>query len=521
MPRRRRPAIPLFAVLFFPFFLAHLTLLKLPYYWDEAGYFVPAALDLLRHGWWVPHSTLPNGHPPLLMAWLAVVWSVFGFTPLVTRSAMLVCAAAALWGLYRLGEEVADERTARWSVLLYAVTPLFFAQSSLAQLDLPATMFVLWALVFRARRQPARYAMAAAAACLSKDTALVAFFALALVDLAQLVRRRPGLQEWMRQLAPHLLPAVVLAGWYACNHAVTGYWVGNPQYLAYNVGNAAFSPPRILLSLARRLWQLLGYNGTWLLTLLGAFSLLHRRRGQRPGGAPGEAPRKSGAAARRPRRFADLVAVIVAYVLFHSVLGGAVLARYLLPALALYILLLTPALLRLGDALRTDGCRPLLVACTAFLMVNWIWNPPYPFPFEDNLAYATFIRLHQQADAWLQQHPPRGPVLTAWPAAGELHDPDLGYVSHPLPVEPVGDFTPVALDAVEAAPPRIGAALIYSREYRPHFDLTDRMPFWERWSDRVFHHQPPQPDTVLLQRLGLHRVYSRQLNGQWVEIAEP
>lgn len=503
-PSRRRPAVLLFAGLFLLLLLAHLPLLKLPYYWDEAGYFVPAALDLLRHGWWVPRSTLPNGHPPLLMAWLAAVWTVFGSTPLITRIAMLACAAATLLGLYRLGEAVTDERTARWSVVLYAVTPLFFAQASLAQLDLPATMFVLWALVFRARRQPVRYALAAAAACLSKDTALVAFCALALVDLAHLARERAGIENWLRQLAPHLVPALALAAWYACNHAVTGYWVGNPQYLAYNVGDAAFSLPRILLSLLRRLWQLLGYNGTWLLTLLSAAAVWRWRSPMRP-----------------PRRRADLLAVIVAYVVFHSILGGAVLARYLLPALALYLLLLTPSLLRLGDALRFGGRRALLLACVAFLMVNWVWNPPYPFPYEDNLAYAVFIRLHQQADQWLTQHPPQGPVLTAWPATGELHDPDLGYLAHPLTVRPVDDFTPAALHDVETAPPRVGAALIYSREYRPHFNLADRVPFWERWSDRVFHHQPPQPDRVLLQRLALHRVYYRQMMGQWVEIAEP
>lgn len=507
-PLRRLRSTPfLFAGLFFLLILAHLPFLKLPYYWDEAGYFVPAALDLLRHGWWVPRSTLPNGHPPLLMAGLAAVWSIFGASPLVTRVPMLACAAGTLLGLYRLGEEVTEERAARWTVLLYAVTPLFFAQASLAQLDLPATMFVLWALVFRARQQPLRYAVAAAAACLSKDTALVAFFALALVDMAHLVRDRVRWQGWARTLTPHLLPAVALAGWYACNHAVTGYWVGNPQYLAYNVGDAAFSPARILLSLLRRLWQLLGYNGTWLLTILGAMGRWRR-----------------GAELRRPRRFADLVAVIIAYVVFHSVLGGAVLARYLLPALALYLLLLTPALLRLGneaERMAPSARRAVPVVCAAFLMVNWFWNPPYPFPYEDNLAYVTFIRLHQQADNWLVQHPPHGPVLTAWPVTGELSDPDLGYVAHALPVLPVDDFTPASLHAVEAAPPRVGAALIYSREYQPQFNLLDWAPAWRHWSDHVFHHQPPQPDTVLLQRLGLHRVYYRQMKGQWVEIARP
>lgn len=498
----------LFPGLFVLLVVAHLPLLKLPYYWDEAGYFIPAALDLFRHGWWVPRSTLPNGHPPLLMAWLAAAWTVFGFSPLVTRIAMLLCAAGTLCGFYRLGELVIGERASRWAVLLYAATPLFFAQASLAQLDLPATMFVLWALVFRFRGQRWAYALAAVGACLAKDTALVAFFALALYDFAGLVRERAGAAEWTRRLSPHLLPVLALAAWYACNHAVTGYWIGNPQYLAYNVGDAAFSLPRILMSLLRRLWQLLGYNGTWLLTLLGWISW-RRSRGEYAG------------AAHR----GELLAVMVAYLVFHSVLGGAILARYLLPALALYVLLLTPWLLRLGGRLRWAQNiilrNAVLLGCAAFLVVNWFWNPPYPFPYEDNLSYVAFIRLHQQADAFLEQHPPQGPVLTAWPVTGELNDPDLGYVHRPIVVYPVDDFTAYALQPVEASPPRVGAALLYSREYRPASNIADWFPVWERWTDHYFGHEPPQADSVLLRRLGLHRVYYRRLLGQWVEIAEP
>ena len=45
----------------------HLPLLTLPFHWDELGQFVPAALDLYRDGAWVPHSTLPNVHPPGVM----------------------------------------------------------------------------------------------------------------------------------------------------------------------------------------------------------------------------------------------------------------------------------------------------------------------------------------------------------------------------------------------------------------------------------------------------------------------
>src|SRR5215831_9201110 len=75
----------------------HQPLLHLPYYWDEAGYYVPAALDFLRHRLLIPTSTLPTGHPPLVSVYLALPWRLFGFSPLVTRSAMLLLAAATVF----------------------------------------------------------------------------------------------------------------------------------------------------------------------------------------------------------------------------------------------------------------------------------------------------------------------------------------------------------------------------------------------------------------------------------------
>src|SRR5258708_5295690 len=74
----------------------HLAYLRLPFHWDEMGQFVPAALDLYRDGALVPHSTLPNVHPPGVMAMLAVVWSVFGYSILSARLAMLAIASLGL-----------------------------------------------------------------------------------------------------------------------------------------------------------------------------------------------------------------------------------------------------------------------------------------------------------------------------------------------------------------------------------------------------------------------------------------
>jgi len=91
---------PLLALLFFILLVLHFPLLKLPYFWDEAGYYVPAAHDLLLTGSPIPHTTISNAHPPLVMAYLALWWKIFEFAPLVTHMAMLMMSSFALLGLF-------------------------------------------------------------------------------------------------------------------------------------------------------------------------------------------------------------------------------------------------------------------------------------------------------------------------------------------------------------------------------------------------------------------------------------
>src|SRR6266699_4453940 len=108
---RLHPAL-VFTLIFVFIFLLHLPLLQLPYFWDEAGYYVPAARDLLLTGSLIPHSTVSNAHPPLVMAYLALWWKCVGFTPVVTRSAMLMIAAFSLLGVFRLAARVANLQVA-------------------------------------------------------------------------------------------------------------------------------------------------------------------------------------------------------------------------------------------------------------------------------------------------------------------------------------------------------------------------------------------------------------------------
>lgn len=509
---------------------AHAPLLRLPYYWDEAGYFVPAALDLLRHGWWIPRSTLANGHPPLVMAALALAWRVAGFAPLVTRATMLIFAAALVWGTARLARalhpEVAGAGVA--AGVLVAVVPLVFAQATLAQLDLAAAAWIVWALVARARRRPWAYVACSAGAVLAKETALLVPATLAILDLyRELARTRPGagvpaaaavaprflagagasrLGRLGRAAAPHLPAAAALGAWLAYYHAATGYWMGNAQFLGFNL-DSTLSLPRFLIALYLHSWQLAGYGGMFALTILALWAW---RRGPRATADAAQASGGAPAVAARELRN-EAAALIAAYVVFHALVGGAVLARYLLPALALYVALLAPLLARLPRP------RLAMAACAAVLLAGWFVNPPYPFPFEDNLAYATFIRLHRQAAAFLERNDTGEPVITAWPATAELSNPDLGYVRHPLAVAPVANFTDAGWAGIE---PRPGETVyLYSREYTPRENLLRWFPFWRRWSGRYFRHRSPLPPAAWLARWHLRVEFRAAARGQWIMIA--
>ena len=96
------PLWMVFPVIFVALYLSHFTLLRLPYYWDEAGYYIPAAWDFFRTGSLIPLTTPTNAHPPLPSIYLAFCWKLFGFHPVVTRLVVLLVASLGLTAVWRL-----------------------------------------------------------------------------------------------------------------------------------------------------------------------------------------------------------------------------------------------------------------------------------------------------------------------------------------------------------------------------------------------------------------------------------
>ena len=268
-----RSCLSAFALIFSFLFVTHAFLLRLPYFWDEAGYFIPAARDLLLTGSLIPHTTLSNAHPPLVMLWLAFWWKFSAFTPAVTRTAMLLVAAFALAGLWRLARDLTNPTVAAATVLCTALYPVFFAQSSLAHLDMMAAALTLWGLATYVERRPVATIVFFALAPLAKETAIVTPLALLVWELScpwlKGVRLPQGeslcldrRSRW--QTSSFLLCLAPLFLWFAYHHHRTGFYLGNPEYLRYNL-QATLNPLRIVLALLIRLWHVFGYLNLFLL----------------------------------------------------------------------------------------------------------------------------------------------------------------------------------------------------------------------------------------------------------------
>ena len=512
----------MFAVIFVFVFLLHVPLLQLAYFWDESGYYIPAARDILLTASFIPHSTVSNAHPPLVMAWLALWWKAVGYAPLVTRTAMLVLAAFSLVGLFRLAERVANTRVAIAATLCSAVYPVFFAQSSLAHVDLAAAGFIFWGLSAYVEERLLASAMWFAVAALAKETAILAPLALAGWETIGLLARKTSLRKlWLacvdkvgdttptggyaRRIASLMLPALPLALWYLYHYSRTGYVLGNPEFFRYNVAST-LSPTRFLLALAMRLWQISGYLHLWVLTLamLVAMSML---------------PPQCDSGWERPRISIPVqmmfYVVILTDTVAMSLIGGAVLARYMLPAVPLVIILSVSTLWR-----RVHFWRAAITGVALAFVVAWFWNPPYGFSPEDNLAYRDYIVLHEDAERFLEARYPMAHVLTAWPASDELTRPWLGYTSRPMRVVRIEDFS---LDEVLSAADfrsNYDVALVFSTKYEPGPARWDQWRTWTKWKTRFFGFHRDLPPAAAAQILGGHIVLSERRKGQWIAAIE-
>lgn len=483
--RHIRPSTYLLFLLGFALilFLLHAPYARLPYFWDEMGQFVPAALDIAYGGAWVPHSTTPNVHPPAVMAYLALVWRTAGYSIAATRVAMLAMASCGILFSFLLAIELCrplEGAPAIAAVLLLLISPLFYTQAMMAQLDMPAMVFTVWALLLFLQCRYVASAAVCTALVLVKETGLVAP-ALFLLWLGWREKR-------IREASYFAAPFAALAIWLVILKHATGHWLGNAGFTNYNVFYS-LEPMRVIAAAVRRVYYVFFAEFRWIGTIAIVWAW------------------------RKGRLYATRDWAIVglfcgAHMLLVSLFGGATLERYLLPVLPMFYIAAAA-----GWTLYAARWRRLSeLALAAGLIISLFWNAPYPAPLENNLAMVDFVHVQETAARFLDDRMPGTTVASAWPFTQALSDPRFGYVRQRFRTVETPDFHVSNVAAID--PSRIDVLVVYSRTWKPR-DPIMGSPAVMEFLRRYYDYEPQITTDEIRARLGFVPAHAWRQQAQW------
>jgi hypothetical protein len=294
-----------------------------------------------------------------------------------------------------------------------------------------------------------------------------------------------------------------LTAWYAWHFSKTGFVFGNPTFLKYNA-QANLAPARFFAAFGHRLLHLTAHMNMFVPSLLTIAALMLSPRL----GADGqERPRISKATLWR------IFFVLLANTVLFSVLGGALLTRYLLPMYPLVLLVAVSTFSR-----RVPYWQALAVLSAIAFIAGLFINPPYRFAPEDNLEYARVIRLHVAGIAQLNKRYPGSTVLSAWPVTDELTKPELGYVKTPYQVYRLEDFTSDQINRAADDPGGYSTALVFSTKYDPPTLMLSLGPKSEALDQQYFGlHHDLSPEAIALRLHGTLN-WQREDHAQWIAL---
>jgi 4-amino-4-deoxy-L-arabinose transferase-like glycosyltransferase len=341
-------------------------------------------------------------------------------------------------------------------------------------------------------------------AALCKETAIAIPLTLAVVSLVEGFRSRPPRRLRLLREAAWLSSCVLpLAGWYTWHYAKTGFLFGNPEFLRYNA-QANLDPLRMLAAFGHRVLHLTAHMNLFVPVLMAVAAMLLDLRPDAGG------HERAGIGASAQRR---IFLLLLTNALLFSVLGGALLTRYLLPMYPLVLLVAVTTFYR-----RVPYWQGLAVFSAAAFTMGLFINPPYGFAPEDNLAYMHVVRLHEAGIAQLNKLYRGATVLTAWPMSDELARPELGYLKQPYDVYRLEDFTAAQIARAGAEPEKYSAALVFSTKYDPPKPLLSLGAMSQEMDERYFglHHDLPPEEIV--RELGGTLVWKKEDQGQWIAL---
>jgi hypothetical protein len=463
----------------------HSPYLHLPYFWDEMGQFIPTALDLYHDGSWITHTAVPNVHPPSVEALVALVWHVFGYSILAARLTMLALASLGVALSFLLAARLARGTVGASSVgaaIFLIASPIFYTQSMLVQLDMPAMTFTILALLLFLEQRYTWCAAACTLLVLTKETSVTTPIVFAALLWFRERRRAQALY--------FAAPAIALGMWLVFLHHSTGHWLGNDEFARYNLAGT-FDLTHLALTILERLRFLFWSDGHFLAAIAFVF----------------------GWRLLRGKAWTVALLVAAAQITIVTVVGTPQ-VRYLVPVLPIFYAALATAASVYSVRWRWVSHTLLIL----LLVLGWFWNPPYPYAYENNLSMVDFIRLQQDAAKYLEANASGKRIATAWPLTDELKNPELGYVTRPLNTVDTGGLRLDYLSLLNRQ--TFDLLVVYSRIKPAAGTILDISPLRDTLQ-HYYEYNPQATPEEVKSTVGLTPLMRWGRRGQWIEIYAP
>lgn len=163
-----------FAGLLFVFILVKIPFLNLPFYWDEAWVYGPAARTMaMQTPSLMPDaisSDLSRGHPALYVFTVAIWLKIWGNTPENAHIFALLLSIVLLFSVYKITANTFHPFAGILATALCAAQPVFLAQSGMVLPEVQVALFSLLSLYFYSKDKIPQVSFFLAALLLTKES---------------------------------------------------------------------------------------------------------------------------------------------------------------------------------------------------------------------------------------------------------------------------------------------------------------------------------------------------------------
>lgn len=391
----------------------------MPYYWDSSGFIINTARDTyLSQFKTIVSAHTDFAHPPLFTMLLALFWTLFSESRLVSHLLMFPFLPLFIIATYHLLKTVVTRPYAALGAVLIAFSPEALAEYVNIYIDLPSAALVTAALYFY-RSKRFGWGMASFLSAI-----LIKLPVLTLLPLLILSHTSAK-----KKVITALIPLSIVIAWTLFHYQQTGWFLIIPGREI----NSALSNPQLLISNLLVTLQVIFIEQarfTWLVIIGSALIISSKNRS---------------ALVNTVRRHLPMLAASVTVIAFF-VYAGEVAPRYILFFLPIVV---AATMISLSKIQRTYNLSQLSITVIALILlsfqINYWRDDPTPtkgadfFP-PDNLSIVDYVRSFREMTTTIQMLYPDSTVYGGFPENVMLTQPYQGYVSQPIEFFPCDQF---------------------------------------------------------------------------------